>query len=69
MCSSDLVGKAQPALHKEFARLNLEIVPFGFLANLDITSTLEDEIKSAQLLDVGILNIKKNIESGKANCF
>ena len=63
-----LVEKSQPALHEEFARLNLEIVPSGFLANLDITPTLENEIKAAQLLDAGILNIKKNIESGKANC-
>ena len=68
-CNTFLVEKAQPALHEEFARLNLEIVPSGFLANLDITSTLEDEIKAAQLLDASILNIKKNIESGKANCF
>ena len=68
-CNTLLVEKSQPALHEEFARLNLEIVPSGFLANLDITSTLEDEIKAAQLQDAGILNIKKNIESGKANCF
>ena len=68
-CNTLLVEKAQAALHEEFTRLNLEIVPSGFLANLDITSILEDDIKSAQLQDVGILNIKKNIESGKAKCF
>ena len=73
MCSSDLntvmVEKAQPALHEEFARLNLEIVPSGFLANLDIKSTLEDEIKADQQHDAGIRKIKENIASGKAKCF
>ena len=68
-CNTLVIEKAQPALHEEFARLNLEIVPSGFLANLNITSTLEDEIKAAQQQDKGILNIKKNIESGKAKCF
>jgi transposase InsO family protein len=64
-----MVEKAQPALHEEFARLNLEIVPSGYLANLEIKSTLADQIKEAQKLDKGILNIKKNIASGKAKCF
>ena len=62
-------AKAQPALHEEFARLNLDLVPSGFLANLEIKSTLEDEIKVAQLQDAGIKKIKKNIASGKAKCF
>ena len=64
-----MVEKAQPALHEEFARLNLEIVPSGYLANLEIKSTLEDEIKAAQQHDAGILKIKENIASGKATCF
>ena len=46
-CNTLLVEKARPALHEEFARLNLEIVPSGFLANLNIASTPEDEIKAA----------------------
>ena len=40
-CNTLMVEKAQPALHEESARLNLEIVPSRYLANLDITSTLE----------------------------
>ena len=38
-------------------------------ANLEIKSTLEDEIKAAQQHDAGILKIKENIASGKAMCF
>ena len=64
-----LIERAQPALHEEFTCLNLEIVPSGYLANLDIKSTLEDEIKAAQQLDAEILQIKEKIAHGKANCF
>ena len=35
----------------------------------EIKPTLVDQIKDAQKLDEGILNIKKNIASGKAKCF
>ena len=68
-CNTLMVEKAQPALHEEFACLNLEIVPSGYLANLEIKSTLEDEIKAAQLQDAEILEIKEKIASGKAKCF
>ena len=64
-----MIEKAQPALHEEFARLNLEIVPSGYLANLEIKSILVDQIKDAQTRDKGILKIKENIASGKAKCF
>ena len=68
-CHTLMIEKTQPALHEEFARLNLDLVPSGFLANLEIKSTLEDEIKAAQLQDAGIKKIKKNVASGKAKCF
>ena len=68
-CNTLMVEKAQPALHEEFARLNLEIVASRFLANLEIKSHLEDEIKAAQHQDAGIQKTKKNIASGKAKCF
>ena len=35
-----MIEKAQPSLHEEFSRLNLEIVPTGYLDNLEIKSTL-----------------------------
>ena len=68
-CNTLLVEKAQPALHEEFARLNLEIVPSGFLANLDITSTLENDIKAAQQQDEDVIKIKKELADGKAKSF
>ena len=68
-CNTLLVEKSQPALHEEFARLNLEIVPSGFLANLDITSTLEDDIKAAQQQDEDVIKIKKDLAEGKAKSF
>ena len=49
--------------------MNLEIVPSGYLANLEIKSTLEDEFKAAQQQDAGILQIKEKIASGNAHCF
>src|SRR5664279_3086068 len=64
-----MIKEAQPPLHEEFARLNLEIVPSGYLANMEIKSTLEDQIKDAQNHDLGIRKIKENIASGKAKCF
>ena len=44
-CNTLMVEKAQPTFHEEFARLNLEIVPSGFLANLEIKSTLDFILK------------------------
>ena len=41
-CNNLMIEEAQPALHEEFSRLNLEIVPSGYLANLEIKSTLVD---------------------------
>lgn len=68
-CNTLLVDKAHPALIGEFARLNLEIVPSGYLANLEITSTLEDDIKAAQQQDEDILTIKKDLADGRAKSF
>jgi hypothetical protein len=61
--------QAQPPLHEEFARLNLEVVPSSFLSNLEIKPSLEDQIKDAQKQDSDIAMIKKNIASGDAKCF
>ena len=68
-CNNLMIEKAQPAHHEEFSRLNLEIVPSGYLANLEIKATLVDQIKDAQTRDKGILKIKENMASGKAKCF
>ena len=64
-----MLQQEQPSLHEEFSKLNLELVPSGYLANLEIKSSLEDQIKDAQKHNVGIAKIKKNIASGGAKCF
>ncbi|KAK1647388.1 hypothetical protein QYE76_065193 [Lolium multiflorum] len=68
-CNNLMVKQAQPSLYEELAKLNLEIVPSGFLANLEVKPSLEDQINKAQKQDSGITEIKKNIASGVAKCF
>jgi hypothetical protein len=64
-----MLKQAQPPLHEEFARLNIEVVPAGFLSNLEIKPSLEEQIKETQKQDSDITLIKQNIASGDANCF
>ena len=64
-----MIQQDQPSLHEEFSKLNLELVPSGYLANLEVKPSLEDQIKKAQKRDLSIANIKKNIVSGVAKCF
>ena len=40
-----MLQQYQPFLHEEFRKLNLEIVPHGYLSTLVAKPTLEDEIK------------------------
>ena len=68
-CNDLMLQQNQPPLHKEFARLNLEIVPHGYLNTLEVKSSLEDQIKVAQEQDAHLLNIKKDISSGTARGF
>jgi hypothetical protein len=68
-CNNPMIQHDQPSLHEEFARLNLEVVPRGFLANLEVKPSLEDQIKDAQKRSLGISKMKKSIASGKAKCF
>jgi hypothetical protein len=63
-CNNLMLMQAQPPLHEEFARLNLEVVPSGFLSNLEIKPSLEEQIKDAQKQDSDIAMIRKNIASG-----
>src|SRR3954465_6290605 len=59
----------QPLLHEEFSKLNLEIVPHGYLSNLVAKPTLVDQIIVAQRRARGVRRIKENIVSGVAKCF
>jgi len=68
-CNNLVLSQRQPLLHEEFQKLNLEIVPQGFLSTLVVKPTLEDQIKAVQQCSLGIRYIKQNIASGKAKCF
>jgi hypothetical protein len=68
-CSNLLVEEAPPPLHEEFQKLNLQVVPHGYLANLVVEPTLEEMIKKAQLRDGLIKNIKANMHKPKYKCF
>src|SRR3954467_14551170 len=68
-CNNLMVSQCQPLLYKELRKLNLEIVPYGFISTLVVKPTLEDQIKAAQKRARGIRYIKENIASVKAKCF
>ena len=63
--------ESQPPLHEEFQKLNLGLVPQGYLANLTASPTLEDKIRSEQRRDAEIKKIIENIKAGnvKYECF
>ena len=64
-----MLQHSQPLLHEEFRKLNLHIVPQGFLSTLVAKPTLTDQIIKAQKVDPGISRIKRNIKKGVADCF
>jgi len=68
-CNNLMSQQYQTLLHENFQKLNLEIVPYGFLSTLVVKPTLEDQIKASQKHARGIRHIKANIASGKAKCF
>ena len=68
-CNNLMLQQYQPLLCEEFRKMNLEIVPHGFLSTLIVKPTLEDQIKAVQQRARGIRYIKQNIASGKAKCF
>ena len=44
-CNTLMIQQDQPSLHEEFSKLNLELIPSGYLANLEVKPSLEDQIK------------------------
>ena len=57
-CNSLLIKPYQPELCEAFMNLNLQVVPQGFLANLQIAPTLEDQVREAQLRDTMVKKVK-----------
>jgi hypothetical protein len=68
-CNNLMVKEAQPLLHEEFQKLNLQIVPQGFVATLVVEPTLEEKIRKAQLGDALIEKIKENMHQSKYKAF
>src|SRR4051812_25913234 len=68
-CNNLMLQQYQPSLHEEFRKLNLEIVPHGFLSTLVAKPPFEDQIIIAQRRARGVRRIKENIASGVAKCF
>ena len=56
-------------LAEDFYGLCLEIVPRGYVAALEIQSTLMDKIREAQKTDKEIAEIKEKLSKGKAMDF
>ena len=56
-CHCLTVSPGDSTLCDEFHRLGLEMVTDGFIANLEINSSLLDEIKAAQKDDKGMARI------------
>ena len=70
-CNSLILKPYQPELCEVFRKLNLQVVPQGFLANLQVSPTLADQICQAQLLDAMVKKVKIGIAKSqpKYKCY
>ena len=70
-CNSLIIKPYQPELCEAFRKLNLQVVPQGFLANLQVSPTLEEQIREAQLLDAMVKKVKIGIAKSqpKYKCY
>ena len=70
-CNSLILKQFQPDLCEAFWKLNLQVVPQGFLANLEVTPTLEDQICEAQFLDTMVKKVRHGVAEGlhKYKCY
>ena len=50
-CNNLMLQQGQPLLHEDFRKLNLHIVPQGFLSTLVAKPTLKDQIIAGQKRD------------------
>ena len=64
-----MTGKIPKELAKNLRELCLEIVPRGYVAALEIQSTLMGKIREAQKTDKEIAKIKERMSRGKAKGF
>ncbi len=61
-----MTGGFPKELVEDLRELCLEIVPRGYVAALEIQSTLMDKIREAQKTDKEIASIKEKMSKGKA---
>ena len=59
----------QKELAEDIMELRLEIVPRGFIATMEVQSTLLDKIREAQKEDKEIAEIREKMSKGKAKGF
>ena len=64
-----MTGELPKLLAEDLRELCLEIVPRGYLATLEIQSTLMEKIREAQKTDKEIAEIKERMSKGKAKGF
>src|SRR4051812_42590913 len=68
-CSELEVQIQQPLLYEELRKMNLEIVPQGYVNNLVLESSHDNLIKTRQPLDPDIVKIKQDIIEEKPSAF
>ena len=64
-----MTGELLKVLAEDLRELCLEIVPRGYVAALEIQSTLMDKIREAQKTNKEIAEIKERMSKGKAKGF
>ena len=64
-----MTGELPKELVEDLCELRLEIVPRGYVAALEIQSTLMEEIREAQKTDKDIAEIKERMSKGKSKGF
>ena len=64
-----MTGEIPKELAEDLRELCLEIVPRGYVAALEIQSTLMDKIREAQKTDKEIASIKEKMSKGKLRDF
>ena len=64
-----MMGRIPKELAEDLHELCLEIVPRGYVAAMEIQSTLMDKIREAQKTDKEVASIKEKMSKGKAKGF
>jgi hypothetical protein len=68
-CNCVITRPLDSTLCQETEKLNLEIIQHGTLANIAISSTIQEQVVAAQRKNTGISFIKRRVMVGKVACF